>query len=130
MKEVSHNEILARYLLDKGKVRADGTVRWNAFMPRNGSTSVYRVSGLTEEENWDIGSHFVAEPSGKPLLGRADLTASTVFANELKVHPDGVPHPRHANIIDWPAEKDKQHDIALDLASNATVKRRLSDLLS
>jgi len=34
---------------------------------------------------------------------------------------DTVPHPLHANIIEWPAEKDEQKMLAIEIANNATL---------
>ncbi|MCK4728160.1 MAG: hypothetical protein KAT27_04495 [Desulfobacterales bacterium] len=101
---------------------SDNTVRHNAFMPnREGKTSVYRIGDLTNEEIYGIGREYVAEPLGKPLLGRADIVSSHIMDIELRIesHPD--PHPRHANIVNWPPDKSKQKMIAVEIANEAQL---------
>jgi len=87
-------------------------------MPRNGETSVFRISDLSDKDIWDIGDNIVAVALKKPILGRGDIKAAIVIRNHLKVVPNEPP-PRHANIINWPDEKQKQKLIALDLAAEA-----------
>jgi len=87
---------------------------------KSGDVSVYRTLGLQEHEIWTIGTEFVADVRGKPLLGRADLLAGTVFAEKLSVTGTSTPHPRHANIGNWPApERDRL--LAIKLAEAATL---------
>lgn len=90
-------------------------------MPHRGETSVFRVDGLSSEEVWDIGIDFVARNRRQALKGRADLDVAHVLVVNLKVEPDTTPHPRHANIVDWPAEKHEQKMMATKLASVAAT---------
>ena len=57
----------------------------------------------------------------KPLLGRADIIASSVLNQKLRVESDSAPHPRHANIIGWPPDKGEQKEIALVLAAESQL---------
>jgi hypothetical protein len=113
-------ENLSRYIFQSNHIRpSDGTVKFAAFMPdRNGETSVFRTSGMSEQNIWEIGNCEVAIRRGKPLLGRADILAREVLARHLEVDPSEPP-PRHANIVAWPDEKSKRHLIALELAAVA-----------
>ena len=115
---VSPAEKLARYLLDKSKFASTKSrVKANAFAPPpDGDVSVYRIDALSETEIWEIGQAFVAAVLDKPLRARADLSASDVFQAGLLVEAAPNPHPRHANITDWPPSKDKQLQIAAELA--------------
>ncbi len=92
-----------------------------AFMPHRGETSVFRVDGLSNEEVWHIGLHFVGSTRREVLKGRADLQVADVHAIKLKVEPDITPHPRHANIIEWPEEKHEQKMLAVRLANVAAT---------
>jgi hypothetical protein len=89
----------------------------------NGETSVFRISNLSDNEIWEIGTSEVAQKRGLPLLGRADISAFHVFDKNLKVIPDNKP-PRHANIVGWPEEKSEQKLIAMELAENAQLHLR------
>ncbi len=121
---VSSNEPVARFILEKTYFRpSNKTVRHNAFMPHRGSgtTSVCRIINLADIEIYEIGRRFVAEPRGKPLLGRADIGVVEILKRELSITPDLTPHPRHANICDWPEEQSKQKMIAIELAAEAQL---------
>ena len=88
---------------------------------QNGETSVYRINDLTIQQIYEIGQLHVAEPLCKRLLGRADIAASSILKQDLKVEPEPRPHPRHANIVEWPADKSEQKMIALELAAEAQL---------
>jgi len=87
-------------------------------------TSVYRTSGLSEREIWEIGDNYVA-PKRKMLIeARAELTVADVEAVGLRVEPDVIPHPLHANIDGWPTEKDEWKMFGHELAERAAVVKR------
>ena len=58
------------------------------------------------------------------LLGRADFNSNVVFKEGLKLRATLLPHPRHADLTEWPQDKAHQKDKALALAQNATVHVR------
>lgn len=121
---VAPNEELARFAVEKSYFRADNTVRPDAFMPGSGNAvSVFRQSGLSEWEIWELGVTHVATPRDKPLLGRAVIHVRHVLSQELRVEL-AEPPPRHANILGWPGEHEKQKGKALELAALATFVRR------
>jgi hypothetical protein len=121
--EVSRSEKVTRYLLDRRDIRKEGVLHWRALMPnKSGETSVFRVSQLSEEEIWSIGSEKVALARNMPLVGRGDLVAAIVYGKALRFSPDLDLQSRHANIVDWPDTKDARQAIALDLADEAEVK--------
>lgn len=121
---VDPNEELARFAVEKSYFRADNTVRHNAYMPgREKAVSVFRQSGLSEGEIWELGVAHVVKRWDKPLLGRAVIHVHHVLSQKLSVE-SAEPPPRHANILGWPDEHEKQKEKALELAARATFVRR------
>lgn len=121
---ISSNENVARFIFQKSYFRSkDKTVRHNAFMPHRGSgtTSVYRIIGLADVDIYEIGKKFVADFFGKPLMGRADIGVSEIVKHDLSVIPAPDPHPRHANICNWPEDQSKHKMIAMELAADAQL---------
>ena len=119
---ISPLECLARFILQKKWYRADKTIRHNAFMPnQNGEVSVYRTKDLTCQQINEIGHLHVAEIQNKKLLGRAEIVTSSILKQDLKVEPEPRPHPRHANIVEWPADKSEHKMIAIELAAEAQL---------
>ena len=68
--DVAASEQIARYILSKRYFSTKNrTVKYGAYLPApDGETSVYRISGLSEEEIWEIGQEYVAKPSRRTLL--------------------------------------------------------------
>lgn len=122
--QVRAEETIAVYLLSSNDYAATrGRVKHNRFLPNKElKRSVYRVSGLTEPEIWEIGDIHVAEPQHKTALGRGELVAKAISQQGLEIVPETNPHPRHADVIGWPAEKDARLEIAQALARVATLK--------
>jgi hypothetical protein len=120
---VSPSEAVARFITQKTYYRSsDGTVRHNAFMPyKHKETSVYRIIDLDDDKVFEIGRRFVADVMNFPLLGRADIVVSKILEKDLRVEPNPIPHPRHANIVDWPEEISKHRLIAIELAAEAEL---------
>ena len=123
MVPVEQTETLSRFILQKNWYKpSTQTVRHTAFLPnpKNGQTSVYRTSEITDEEIWGIGDREVAVKRGKPVLGRADIIADVVISRDLVINPSEPPE-RHANITGWSDEPSKQRLIALELAAEAQL---------
>lgn len=126
MTPVKLSEILSRFVLQRNWYRpSDNRVKYAAFMPnpKNGETSVFRTSEISDVETWQIGEHEVTMKRGKPILGRADIEASVVMSKDLKIVPSEPPE-RHANVIDWPNEKSEQKLIAVELAERSRFYKR------
>ncbi|HAX99291.1 MAG TPA: hypothetical protein DCY12_10505 [Candidatus Atribacteria bacterium] len=85
------------------------------------NTSVFRVSTLSENEIWKIGKDDVAKKREKKLHGRADIKAKDILEVGLAVEPETSSHPLHANIVNWPLEKQKQNLFAMKLAERAKL---------
>lgn len=71
---------------------------------------------------WRIGGG-VAQASHRVLHARGDVPAKTVFAAGLDIRPDNKPK-RHAAVIGWPQEKDKQILLAQQIAETARLHER------
>lgn len=125
MSSIDPLEILSRFILQTNWFSSsENRVKYAAFLPdKNAETSVFRTSGITNNEIWDIGNFEVSIKRGKPILGRADIRANNVIARDLKV-VSKEPPLRHANIIGWPDERSKQKLIAIELASESNLHRR------
>lgn len=120
---ISAAENLARYIFSKHHFSRDrGVVKYGAFLPAtNGETSVFRISGISESEVWQIGISIVAPLRARPLLGRADILASGVITGGLTLLADTKSHRLHANIGGWPGGKSERQLIAIKLAGRATL---------
>lgn len=93
-------EQITRFLL-RDQVRADSSVRHSAFQPpKTGLLSIYHTQGLDHAAIWELGDTFVAPRRG-PITVRADLNSLAVYAVDLRVDIDGVPHARHGNVVGW-----------------------------
>jgi hypothetical protein len=115
-------EDLSRFILEKKQIRSDNTLRHTVFMPnKNGETSVFRISGISENQIRDIATQ-VARIRNKELFGRADISALIVLSKRLQVVISEPPE-RHANIIGWPDDPSTKLSIAQELAADATFRR-------
>jgi hypothetical protein len=121
-KPVAGDEPLARYVFGKDYYRpSDRTVRHNAFMPaKTRDLSVYRVIEMGIEQIRDLGNEYVASSRDKPALGYARLIAGEVITQGLKIVGTEKPHPRHANIFDWPGN-ERDRAIAVYLAEVSSL---------
>jgi hypothetical protein len=128
---VAEVEQLARFLSEGHHFsKSTLTVKYQAFSPpKNLRFSVFRISSdpppglIPEEDIWSIARDLVERTRG-PVLGRADLSASNIAPEGLRLEPAPMPHPRHANIVGWPEEREKQKAIKKALAAKATLVLR------
>jgi hypothetical protein len=108
---VADGELLARFVLYGRWVRADRTVKPDAFIPHpHPDLSVSRHTGISEDELWQLGQA-VANARPATLYGRADVEAQNIKSVSLKIEPSEPPK-NHANITGWPLEKSQQKNIA------------------
>lgn len=115
---VQDDEQLARFVLYGRWVRADQTVRPDAFIPHPWpDLSVTRHVGLSQAELWRLGQD-IADRRPATLYGRADVEAARVRMHSLQIVPTATPR-NHANITNWPEEKSAQKSIAQELAAAA-----------
>ena len=129
--EVSRDENLARFITVEKWVRADNSIRSDAFMPpKDLNLSVTRHLFLSEADLWSVGKKVVDAISEKRLCGlhgRADITVDDVRRQTLTVEADPVVgNPNHAHISGWP-DKPAQKNIAQRLAALAIVVPKLQE---
>lgn len=120
---VGASEIVERYVLYRRHVRADQTVKPDAFIPPpDRMMSVTRHYLATEAELWQVGQN-VASARGRTLEGRADVGAEVIRGQNLDLVPDPIPdNPNHANVTQWPADKAAQKILAAELAKQACFR--------
>lgn len=122
------NENVSRFLTSKRQfARSKNIVKFSAFIPnRDGETSVYRTTGISDAKIWLIGEKFVRFPIAKvrgscTLYGRGDIKAQEILNANLALVPKPMPHPRHADILDWPENKESRLMLAIMLADKSTL---------
>jgi len=120
---VAASEQIARYILSKRQFSASNrTVKYGAYLPApDGETSVYRISNLSDDAIWTIGQEYVAKSSSRSLYGRGDTAAEVIMTTGLDIVPEVTPHPLHANIVNWPSEKDERKILAIEIANEAVL---------
>lgn len=124
---VAPTERLARFVYEDRHLRlSNWTARDSAFKPMRHQgrleTSVFRVTGLTNDAVTDIGQF---QRQDKRLLGFACLAVSEVLQCGLQVE-SAEPPPLHAILVGWPEGDDEdaiqqRKAIMLQLASFAGV---------
>jgi len=117
--------MLCRFIFSRNHfVPSQRRVKGDAFLPtrRPRETSVSRIVGLKEHLVWRSGDA-VARASQRTLHARGDVLARAVFTVGLDICPDNKPK-RHAAIVAWPEEKDRQMDLAQKIAAAAELRER------
>ena len=119
------SETVARFIPFESRVRADGTVKPEAFMPPMSlELSVTRVVERDELDIWARGRKVAAASAGR-LVGRADISVPSVrqvAAIDVVAAPL-ADDPAHAHIVGWPTSKPEQKLVAMDLAVRSVFKR-------
>ena len=119
----------ARFVFDRSLIRADGSVRWKAFLDKRPphETSVSAHESLRVGIHWGEGAK-VNPP--RQLLGAADITDEGVKSAGLAVRPAPLADmPHHAELVGWPQGGDEDAklqriDIATDLADASVYVAR------
>lgn len=116
-------ELVTVFATDKNDCRNDGTARPNPFMPSNryGNTSCYRIKDIVTHDIWKISIEKVLKLSKniKKIYGRFDFQAKTIYDQTLLFDPNNKPY-RHADIINWPSDKQAQKNRAQQIAAEST----------
>ena len=96
------------------------------FQPRlrDHTTSVFRIQDLKGRTIWALADEYVAIVRNKPVVARAVVSVAEIRRVGLDLDPDGKPHPRHANIVNWPPGKSDWKSYAQQLAAMARVTMR------
>ncbi len=114
------------FVLATGRVRAEGLLPPPVDAARGRlrlETSVYRADGATSEELWRICFLHVDDPNA-PMKARGTVDAGQFFNQGLSFDANGDPHPRHADVIGWPAEKHARKDVAREIADKMRLEVR------
>jgi hypothetical protein len=117
------SEILTRFIYFSKFIRSsNNTVRYAAFLPspKDNQTSVFRVSGLSEGQIWNIADCDVTPTQTNTIKGRADINSDDLVNSKLEVIPKEPPY-RHANISGWPDDKTERKLMAIELARKAIL---------
>lgn len=122
--QVPSEDHVARFVLFRRWIRANGTVKHDAFLPPpvDLNLSVTRHGADPETQLWERGSAVAARRPGGALHGRADLQVGTVRfgADGLDVVAAPIEDdPQHAHIVGWSLEKPSQMAAAQRLATEA-----------
>ena len=72
---------------------------------------------------WQLYTDYVKPKNPRTLRARADVSAETIFNVKLDILPT-VPPPRHADIINWPDDKDSMMSRAQLIAAESTLVLR------
>src|SRR4030067_1804713 len=78
---VTKDESVTRYVFDRDHIRRSQpkpTAKFQVFLPRNGETSVFRVSHLSDAEVWELGNDHVARLRNRTIKARADIKVQGV----------------------------------------------------
>lgn len=111
---------ICRFAVESSYYRpSNNTVRAKAFLPKDGTTSVFRLGDLAHYARIVHGNEHVGTPRGKSVLGYAEVASTRVDEHGLALIVDEPP-PLHWNISEWPEDEDRQKLLALDLATLAT----------
>jgi hypothetical protein len=129
---VSPDERLARFITVEKWIRADHTVRQDAFIPpKDLNLSVTRHLHMSQEQLWQIGqavADAISEKRHAKLFGRADLTAVACTGINLRVEPFPIPgNPQHTHVTGWPLDKPAQKSIAQQLAAAASFVSKAAE---
>jgi len=119
---ISQSETVARYIFSENHFSRSGggRVKYVAYLPLNGETSVFRIDTLSPEKIWEIGNQ-IGSISLRRLRSRGDLLVRDVFEEKLEVIEETSNHLLHANITGWPTEKARIKKLAMNLADKATL---------
>jgi len=102
--KLSPLETVTRYIFsERHYAKTTGRVKYPAFMPKGGKTSVFRIASLATQQIWNIGD-YVAK-----------------FNVGLGIESDTKEHRLHANIVGWPSQRAKIRLFATKLADKAKL---------
>jgi hypothetical protein len=126
---VEDDERISRFIFLPGQFNVGKKrVRPGVFKPRDPippqqerQYSVYRTKSCAEKEVWTLSDNFVAKTADSLAIARADLEAKQITDEELRLVPYPNPHPRHANIVNWPDTEELRELKAVALATKANL---------
>lgn len=127
---VDDTEEVTRFIFERGHVRSsDGSVKHNALLPphNNLKTSVFRTTKMSAEEvertKVDVEKIRQKKDSSKKLQAESVAHVTDVRKLGLEVEPEESDFKWHADIVDWPEEKQKRMALAKELARQMRTTR-------
>lgn len=124
---IRDSETLIRFIFSPYHIRKDESLKWQAFKPLNDETSVTIKNNLSDKNLHSIGKKIESARKKKKqtsLLGEARIFAQTVYNNKLDIlSAPSKNNPNHANIIDWPNDKDEYMMVCKELILNARYRK-------
>lgn len=116
---VSASERLTRFIFRTSHFK-NGEVLPTAFLPhpRRLDCSCYRIRTDNENTIWRAGKK-IGAVSKRSVKARADFDSAIVFS-ETKLEID-FDTPTHANVINWPKDKEDQLEIAQILCERSLL---------
>ncbi len=119
---ISPNEELSRFIFSSKELTNSGVIKAVAFLPNSSlKTSVFRKSRMSVEE-YNEKKEVVAKVRAKPIKAVALISASSVLKANLQIEPEETEHKWHADLINWPENKEERKSIAQALARVACVE--------
>jgi hypothetical protein len=127
-KNVSSEEETSRFINHRRDFTAStGRVKHTVFMPmfnddtKRFETSVYRTDSLAPEIVWEIAKKYVSIEKKIPYA-RAVVKVKDYQVVDLNVQSTPHPHRLHADVINWPAETQKQILICKKIRNSVFLK--------
>lgn len=119
------DEELTRFLTQSNHYSSTRVSARAFSLPKTATTiSVFRTAGLDDSARWLLGDARIHATPTRRVLGAGLFTPATVVSAGLRLDRDGVDHPRHASICDWPTDKEAQKESASVLAAAAALRLR------
>jgi hypothetical protein len=106
---------LTRFIYYKNHY-SNGRPKPAAFLPPSGKSciSMLYIDDLQEDEIWKVGDE-VGKARNKTTAARADIADTSVRLTGLSVALTPGIHRNHVDACAWPARKDEQKAIAVEL---------------
>lgn len=120
---VENHERLSRFFFfSKWFTPSTKRISPNAFVPHPYiNLSVSCTQGLTEAEIWETGKvtqNLLREP--RKLYARGDISTKHILTERLQLIRDDKPL-YHANISNWPEDREIQREIAVRIVAQASL---------
>lgn len=118
--QVTRDEKISRFVVSNRQIKngKEGQYIHHAVLcpdeKKNFTTSVFRISELSDDKIWILGDDYIDDP----VLARLDVYTAQIFDHKLDFDPDDIP-PRHANIIKWPTDRSQYRSIAQQIAAKS-----------
>lgn len=117
------NDRMTRFVFNRRDYRRNPLgLKSRALEPAADSltTSVTQTTNITDPEIWRKGNDQLELRQNPNLHGRGDFLTEAIRENDLDVVPDPTPEDKlHANIVNWPKDKEHRMHLAREIADSA-----------